>query len=251
MPIQAQPQIDRLNDCGYRVAVAPMVVEEPQPLEHQADAVADRVVKDSAIPRAPIDQQLLAISGLQQLIQRVRVPLPRSVPLCGRTLTHIDIEPPRWRPLEPCLPRTVLVNRINIVGRDLSVPTPGRGPQVFNLHIGYYRDPATGRLCVIADDSRTCIAPRCLFLGCFPTLREVLDAILDFLKKALIVLGIIALAIIIAIIIELLGPILVPAAALAAGESGPGLEGTHELASSAGPTTPGAGESESTNEAEA
>ena len=242
MPIQTQPQIERLNDGGLRIAVAPTVVEEPQPLERQADAVADHVAAGSASSHASIDQRLHATSGLQPLIQRVRVPLPRPTALCGRTLTHVDIEPPRWRPLEPCLPSTVLVNRINIVGRDLSAPTPGRGPQVFNLHIGYYRDPATGRLCAIADDSKTCIAPRCLMLGCFPTLREVLDAILKFLKAALIILGIVALAIIIAIIIELLGPILVPVPLLAA-ESSPGSEGSDELASNAEPTTPDAGES--------
>lgn len=244
VPIQPQPQIERLNDGGYRIVVAPTVSEELQPLERQADAVADRVVDDSASPHAPIDQRLLATSQLEPQIQRARVPLPRSVPLCGKTLTHIDIEPPRWRPLEPCLPPTVLVNRINIVGRDLSVPSPGRGRQVFNLHIGYYRDPVTGRMCAIADDSKTCIASRCLFLGCFPTLREVLDAILDFLKNALVILGIIALAIIIAFIIELLGGILVPVAALAEGGSGPGPEDTGELASSTATTTQGTDESE-------
>src|SRR5262249_40847476 len=54
----------------------------------------------------------------------------------------------------------------------------------------------------------------------FPTLREVTDAIIDFLKNVLIVLGIIALGIIIAIIIEMLArPILVPA--LAAGTQAP------------------------------
>jgi hypothetical protein len=228
-----QQQIEALAGGGYRIAVAPTVAEEPQPLERQADAIADRVLGDTLVTYAPSEQRALDTSDLQALIQRVRVPLPRSTPLCGKTLTHIDLEPPRWRPLEPCLPPTVLVNRINIVGRDLSVPGPGRGRQVFNLHIGYYRDPATGRLCVIADDSKTCVAPRCLSLGCFLTLREVFDAIIEFLKKALVVLGIIALAIIIALIIELLGPILVPAAVLAAVAAGPGPEGGGELASSA------------------
>ena len=136
----------------------------------------------------------------------------------------MDIEPPRARPLEPCLPPTVLVTRINIVGRDLTVPTPGKGPQVFNLHVGIYRDPATGRLCGIVDDSKTCIAPRCLSLGCFATLEEVIEAIVDWLIEILVFLGIIALAAIIAIIIGLLGGILVPA--LVASNDNTGGDGT-------------------------
>ena len=62
------------------------------------------------------------------------------------------------------------------------------------------RDPATGRLCAIADDSRACLIGRCLRLGCFPTLREVLDAILDFLKSVLKVIGIVLLLILLALI---------------------------------------------------
>jgi hypothetical protein len=46
----------------------------------------------------------------------------------------------------------------------------------------------------------TCVAPRCLMLGCFPTLREVLDALWEFLKTALAVIGAILLAILLAII---------------------------------------------------
>jgi hypothetical protein len=227
-PTAPQPQTEPLAGGGYRIAVAPTVQAEPQTLEHQADTVADRVIGSPTSAPAPVEQPLLASGGLQPAILRTRVPLPSPVPLCGKTLTHIDVEPPRWRPLEPCLPPTVLVNRINIVGRDLSTPTTGRGRQVFNLHIGYYRDAATGRLCAIADDSKTCIAPRCLSLGCFPTLREVLRAIIEFIKTALMIIGIIALAILIALIIELLGPILAPALLLAEAEPQAGPEAATE-----------------------
>jgi hypothetical protein len=234
MPTESQPQVEPFADGEYRIAVAPNAARETAPLEQEADSIADRVVADPPPTPALVDPHASITSGVQPQIQRVRVPLPRSVLLCGKAVTHVDVEPPRWRPLEPCLPPTVLVNRINIVGRDLSVPTPGKGPQVFNLHIGYYRDPATGRLCGIADDSKRCVAPRCVFLGCFPTLREVLDEIVDFLKKALIVLGIVALAILIALIIRLLGPILAPAMLLAEGESGLEPAVTGGLATSAG-----------------
>jgi hypothetical protein len=135
--------------------------------------------------------------------------------MCGRTLTHVDVEPPRWRDLEPCKPKGLPVFRINIVGRDLTVPTPGRGPQVFNLHVGIYRDPATGRWCGIAHDSKHCLTgANCRELGCFPTLEEVLDAIRSFLLELLKALGILALLLLLALIIELLGGIiLVPALA--------------------------------------
>lgn len=183
-----------------------------------------------------------------QKIQQARFPLPTPIPMCGRTLTHIDVEPPRWRDLQPCKPAGFPVFRINIVGRDLSVPTPGRGPQVFNLHVGIYRDPTTSRWCGIAHDSKGCLAAHCLELGCFPTLSEVLDAIKEFLKALLVAIGILALLLLIAAIIALLGEILVPATLLATGDSGEGGEGG--VGSEAGTATaaapegavPGAGE---------
>jgi hypothetical protein len=193
---QTQEQITPMDGGGYRIAVAPEIREESEILEHQADKVAEHVVglRDQVVSNSDGTEPL--IGGVSyETIQRVRLPLPNPIPLCGKTLTHIDVELPRWRPLEPCLPASVLVFRMNIVGRDLSVPTPTKGPQVFNLHIGYYRDPATGRLCGIIDDSKTCIAPRCAFLGCFPTLREVIDAIVDFLKSLLEFIGILLLVI--------------------------------------------------------
>jgi hypothetical protein len=140
---------------------------------------------------------------LSPAIQRMRVPLPKPIPLCGLNLTHIDVEPPRSRDLEPCLPAGVPVTRVNIVGRQVSSATTGRGRVVFNLHIGYYRDPATGRFCGIVDDSTTCIAPRCKTLGCFPTKAEVINAIKDFLISLLQFLGTVLFAIL-AIILGLL-----------------------------------------------
>ncbi|HEV8580956.1 MAG TPA: hypothetical protein VGX68_17965 [Thermoanaerobaculia bacterium] len=129
---------------------------------------------------------------------------------------------------------------MNIVGRDL---TTAPGVKVFNLHIGYYRDPATGRLCGIVDDSYTCVAPRCKFLGCFPTLREVLDAIVDFLKTALKVIGIILLLVIIALILRwLLSPVPVPAPATAPALAGAGGEGQP----AGGTVEPAGGETEET-----
>jgi hypothetical protein len=216
--LRPMPVVAPLAGGGHRVAVAPDVPAEPAGLEGEARTEG----RAWSASRSGTTSPAAPVAGLAApAVMRVRVPIPRPVPLCGRTLTHVDIEPPRARPLEPCLPPTVMVTRINIVGRDLTVPTPGRGPQVFNLHIGYYRDPATGRYCAIADDSRVCVCPRCVFLGCFPTLREVLEAIKRFLKTVLTILGIIALAIIIALIIEMLGPILVPAFAEAGSESAP------------------------------
>jgi len=77
----------------------------------------------------------------------------------------------------------VLVTRVNIVGRQRTAGSTGRGRIIFNLHIGYYEDPTTGRFCAVASDSTRCLTPGgCIHLGCLPTLREIIDAILDFLK---------------------------------------------------------------------
>jgi hypothetical protein len=193
-----------IGDEGYRIAVAPELEVESEHLEREADVVAEHVIKSSdQAPPATRIQNLSKSHRVSPAIQRMRVPLPRSIPLCGRNLTHIDIEAPRSRDLQPCLPPGVPVTRINIVGRQVSSATTGKGRQVFNLHVGYYKDPATGRFCGIVDDSQECIAPRCKSLGCFPTRQEVIDAIKDFLISVLQFLGSV-LYVIIAIILGLL-----------------------------------------------
>jgi hypothetical protein len=186
-------------------------------LEREADTLAAQhsgAARKGDIAQVPVRTQKAA----QQGIARARVPLPSPMPLCGKTLTDIEINPPRALPLEPCLPASVLVTRINIVGRDATSPSATN--QVFNLHLGYYVDPTTGQYCAIADDSKSCIAGRCVFLGCFPTLQEVVDALMEFAKKALIALGVVLLALLIAEILAAIGPILAGAAALASADTG-------------------------------
>jgi hypothetical protein len=196
-----QRQIESIPGGGFRIPVGPALADEFDTAENQADAeadaVADRVVGMDS--RAAIGPPVQIVQRAQRGVHRVRIPLPNPVPLCGRSLTHIDVEPPRARPLMPCTPLSV--TRINIVGREVSPATTGRGRMIFNLHIGYFRN-ATGHLCAIVDDSLTCVAPRCLSLGCFPTLQEVLDAIWNFLKAALAIIGIILLAILIALLLR-------------------------------------------------
>jgi hypothetical protein len=199
-------------DGGSTIEIAPEV--DNVGAEGQATATEAAAAAWTFAPAEPLHASSSQGEPAALALQQVRIPLPTGVPLCGRTVTHIDVEPPRWRDLEPCTPRGLPVYRHNIVGRDLTVPTPGRGPQVFNLHVGVYRDPATGRWCGIVHDSRRCLPAWCLKL-CAPTLQEVLDWIIGILKALLVVIGVIALAILIAIIIELLGPILVPAFASA------------------------------------
>jgi len=233
-PAATEAGVQRSSDGGYRIAVAP--VFEAEHLEQQADAAAERATGKR--DHAPLAKGILSGMGAKSLaVQRVRIPVPNK-PLCGKTLTHVDVLPPAVKDLEPCLPRGVPVTRINIVGRDLTKPSPGMGSQVFNLHIGYYKD-ATGRYCVVVRDSKACVAPPCLFLGCFPTLKEVLDAIVAFIRKILPILGLIALAILIALIIALLGPILVPVPALVSNQGDPGSGGGEHPAVS--PTGAGGG----------
>jgi len=203
-----ESQIVPLSNSAYRIAVAPVVEDESGDLERRATMAADEITQtDTSI----LSQVGLSKTATPLTIQRYRIGVPRSPQLCGCSLTHVDIEPPRSRPLEPCLPPSIRVNRLNIVGREVTTRTRGRGRQVFNLHVGYYRDSETGRLCGVVDDSKKCVSPRCVMLGCFPTLREVIDAILDFLKIALLVIvGVIVLAVILGIILEGL-PALAPA----------------------------------------
>jgi hypothetical protein len=113
-------------------------------------------------------------------------------------VTNIDVLPARPRPLVECgLPPTLMVTRINIVGRARGPASTGRGRIVFNLHVGYYRDPATGRLCGVISDSMRCLTPSgCIHVGCLPTLKEVIQALWDGVKKLLTAIGVIVLAII-------------------------------------------------------
>jgi hypothetical protein len=214
------PSIAPLEGGGTRIGLGG-TARSSDPLEQQAEAAGT----SGASQRESAVRSLNEPAAVE--VQQARVPLPTPIPMCGRTLTHMDVEPPRWRDLQPCKPAGFPVFRLNIVGRDLTVPTPGRGPQVFNLHIGVYRDPTTSRWCGIAHDSKGCLPVVCQELGCFPTLREVLDAIKAFLKALLTFLGFLALAILIALIIILLGEILVPAAIpiLAEGEPAEAGEG--------------------------
>ncbi len=188
-------------------------------LEREAEQLSTVAEREPA--GGPAATQAAPVQTLRATRESIaRTTLPTPVPLCGKTLTDIEILPPRARPLEPCLPPTTLVTRINIVGRDATSPS-GRS-QVFNLHLGYYTDPTTGQYCAIADDSKTCVCGRCVFLGCFPTLREIADALIEFVKNVLLVLGVILLAWIIAeIIAAILGLILAPAALLASADTAP------------------------------
>jgi uncharacterized protein DUF4157 len=216
--------VESLGNGIQRIAVAPVFDEPSREFEQQAETVGRLL--DAPGAEVPAIRRIPSGSRLSRpAVQPYRVGLPRPVPLCGRTLTHLDIEAPRTRPLAHCgLPA---VTRMNIVGRQVSAATTGRGRIIFNLHIGYYRD-ATGHLCAIVDDSMGCIAGRCQVLGCFPTLREVLDALKDFIWDALKVIGIIVLAIIWAILFRGFrgaprgAPIPAPTPLLARGEGGEG-----------------------------
>ncbi|MEE8057699.1 MAG: hypothetical protein V3T17_07690 [Pseudomonadales bacterium] len=152
----------------------------------------------------------------QEVLQGYRMNVP-DMPLCGKTLTHVDIEAPRWRDLVPCVAEGVPVFRTNIVGRQVTPGvTTGKGKQIFNLHIGVYRDPNTQRWCGIIDDSKQCITPtRCQPKVCLPTPKEVLDKVLEFLKILLIAAGItIVIVLLIIAIIKSGGLVLAPLLAI-------------------------------------
>jgi hypothetical protein len=211
------------TEHGYSWSRAPHERAHEAALEREAESFAtshDREPANQASGAKP--SPIRTLKAASQSVARARTSLPSPVPLCGKTLTDIEILPFRAQPLEPCLPPSVLVTRINIVGRDATSPS-GKN-QVFNLHLGYFQDPATGKYCAIADDSKECICSRCKLLGCFLTLKEALDALAEFAKTALLVLGVLILAwiiaeIIAAILVILAGGVVVLASAN--GSTGP------------------------------
>jgi hypothetical protein len=190
------PGVEALPGAGHRVRVLPPVGKRGDAFEQVADRAAEGLSRSATIEGAEIPR---LHSHAFQLLE-----LPSPVPICGALVTDIDVLPARPRPLVECgLPPTVMVTRINIVGRARTPASTGRGRIVFNLHVGYYRDPATGRLCAVISDSERCLTPGgCLHLGCLPTLEEVLDAIWGFLKDLLAAIGIILLAILAALILR-------------------------------------------------
>lgn len=160
--------VETLAEGGQSVRVLPPLGQRGDAFEREAEVMPKR------------SDSLRQMQGTS--LQRIE--LPRPLPICGAMVTDVDILPPRPRALVECgLPPTVMVTRVNIVGRQRTAASTGRGRIIFNLHIGYYTDPATGRYCAVASDSTRCLTPGgCISLGCLPTLKEILDAILDFLK---------------------------------------------------------------------
>jgi hypothetical protein len=145
-------------------------------------------------------------SSLKYSIQLLRVPVP-SNPF---GVTHVDIELPRLRDLEPCLPAGQQVYRMNVVGRRVGPLTTGRGKIIFNLHIGLYRH-TDGRICAIIHDSKG-IIPGAWCLNLCDVWDEILRRIREILMDVLKVLGIIAFVIVAAImaIITMGGSIIIP-----------------------------------------
>ena len=132
-------------------------------------------------------------SSLKYSIQLLRVSVP-SNPL---GVTHVDIEPPRLRGLQPCLPSGQQVYRMNVVGRRVGPLTTGHGKIIFNLHIGLYRH-TYGRICAIIHDSKG-IIPGAWCLKPCDVGDEIMRRIREILMDVLKVLGIIALVIVAAI----------------------------------------------------
>lgn len=216
-PARVQPAINPLPGGGWNVRTPHHESTETASLETEADRVAEHVLARDAAAHEPPGPVVRTSTAATQTVLRTRVPVPNT-PLCGKTLTDIEVLPPATKDLEPCLPKGTPFTRINIVGRDATSPS-GKN-QVFNVHAGYYTDAATGHYCAMVDDSKMCLCPRCVPLGCFPTLKEVVEAITSFLETVLKILGIILLIAIMAVIAAaLLELILAPAAVLASSES--------------------------------
>lgn len=213
---QTKPALSALQGGGWSLR-APNQDEsnEVATLENEADTVAERVLARDVLP-GTANTMVRTSKATTQTVLRTRMPVPRT-PLCGKTLTDIEVLPPATKDLEPCLPKGVPFTRINIVGRDATSPS-GKN-QVFNVHAGYYTDTTTGQYCAMVDDAKSCLCRRCRPLGCFPTLKEIFEAIKKFLGTVLKVLGILLLIAILAEIIALLLElILIPAAALASAD---------------------------------
>jgi hypothetical protein len=165
--------VESLAAGGQTVRVLPPLGQSGDAFERQAEVM----------PKRSDSFQQMQSNSLQ------RIPLPTPLPICGAMVTDIDILPPRLRPLVECgLPPTVLVMRVNIVGRQRTAASTGRGRIIFNLHLGFYRDTATGRFCAVASDSERCLTPGgCISLPCLPSLSEIMNAVVGALLVGLAV----------------------------------------------------------------
>src|SRR4030042_373326 len=186
---QPSTSIEPLDSGGHRVHVLPPLSERGDIYEQQADHAASSILQKDSIENTGFLR--LNSAAIQP------VTLPRPLPICGAMVTDIDVLPARPRPLTECgLPPTLMVTRVNVVGRARTPASTGGGRIIFNLHIGYYRDPATNRLCGVISDSKRCLTPGCIHIPCFPTLREILEKIWDIVKTILKAVGYIFLIII-------------------------------------------------------
>jgi hypothetical protein len=206
--------IESLDSGGHRIRVTPPVSNRGDNYERQADAAAE-----ISSPRS-----FSTNTGFLHLHSAAVQPvqLSKPLPICGGIVTDVDVLPARPRPLTECgLPPTLLVTRVNVIGRARTPASTGKGRIVFNLHIGYYRDPTTSRLCGVISDSELCLTPGgCIRLPCFPTLKELLKALWDAIKTLLKAIGIVILIIIWILILRGLrmgpgGPVPVPGPVLA------------------------------------
>lgn len=127
--------------------------------------------------------------GEAKRIQTFRAPIPRFL-----GLPDIYIEPiPHTHPLVPCVPYPV--THIGVVARQKGPLSTGKGKIVFDLHTGFYRDPATKRFCFVLFESH---ATKLCVILCFPSWddikrawKKIRDAVADALKYIFAAIGIV------------------------------------------------------------
>ncbi|MDX8398715.1 MAG: DUF4157 domain-containing protein, partial [Gallionellaceae bacterium] len=152
-------------------------------------------------------------SGEIKRIQTFQLPLPKS-----SGLPDIYIEPiPHTHPLIPCVP--IPVTHIGVTVRRKGPLSTGKGKIIANLHIGVYRDLATGRACFVMFESH---ATKLCLIFCFPTWNDMKrawrwlrDKIAKGLKYILAALGIVVAAWIIYLIASAIATVLMALPVLA------------------------------------
>jgi hypothetical protein len=190
---------------GFHISAAPFDPEHSR-YEHEANVIAAQVLSQAPGRAGSETQAGPAVQHISTMRYGALQPftLPDPISICGASVTDIDVLPARPRPLVECdLPPTLLVTRMNIVGRAKTPASTGGGRLIFNLHIGYYQDPATGRWCGVLSDSKRCLTPACM-ISCLPTFEEAIQFLREALWAILKILGIAVLVIIIALIIVLM-----------------------------------------------
>lgn len=195
---------------GVRVHTCNDSIQMNQDLNSQAFTYQNHIFfnKDKYNPDSQEGKELLAHElthvvqnegKAEEKIQTFKIPFTEYL-----ELPDIYIEPiPHTHPLEPCVSQPI--THIGVVIRKKGPQSTGKGKISFDLHIGFYKDNVTGKICFVMFESKT----RFCFKICLPNWddikavwEKIRDTIADALKALFAAIGIVVAAWILYLIAE-------------------------------------------------